>query len=195
MKINKKQILKYVDQGILKLINNIKYKPYIFISEADFQAQLYMTLYNSHKIFRQLVYDKECEVKTNILHTEVNYYEKIFKYDIGILDPNRFHEEIYLNEKPVMVGMELKCGEYASKKSVLDNIENDARAFKANCVNLYAEYGFVVYLNTHSDLSLSEIKIIKQKIHKIKIKRNLKKIKFYYIQINDDNSEPIIVKV
>lgn len=194
MKINKKQILKYVESGLLKLVDEIKEKPYIIISEADFQAQLYMTLYNNYKIFRQLFYDSDCKVKTSLLHLESRYHNNWF-YDIGILDPNRFDEKLYLYQKPVMVGIELKVREYFNRNEILENMEYDSYAFKVNCIRLYAEHGFVIFLHRYSELTPSEIRKIKQSLKRIKNKRKLKKVKFYYIDINENMKDVSIVKV
>jgi hypothetical protein len=197
MKINKKQILKYIEEGILKLIYESKNNPYIFMYEADLQAQLYMTLYNYRNIFRELYYDKHNKIKTNLLHLEYPYSPKNLriKHDLVVLDLNKLSSNREWWEKHILAGIEVKICEYGTEKNILELIEWAASVFKSKYSDNYAEYGYVVYYEMSGFKTKKEIKSLKEKIIKLKERRNLNRVTFYYFHLNEKTKELETVKV
>ena len=187
--IKETKIIEYIHQSIEKYFHEVKDTPFILLTEADLRSSLYMKIFKYRKIFREPLYDRgQTNTKTIILHTEYRYGENEGYYDIAVLNPNRFNEEYYLKDKPILVGFELKLKEGCNLNNAYDLIENDSKAFNNKEDKNFAEYGFVIFVNVVNEgyeNTKNELKEFDTKIKSLKIEKNLKKIFFYYIEISD----------
>jgi len=134
--------------------------PYLFITEADFQAWLYNQLHFIYE-FKTPFYDYLNEQISKI-HLEYPRFRKEGKalkkqgrYDIAIIRKpkkdsifdKQYRNEMLLDYFPSYLAFELKAKWNITTKKVLKKFSDDITAFKKNTRYLGSDYGVLFHLN------------------------------------------------
>lgn len=193
------KIIVYCKDAIEKFLDQIRY-PYFLITEADMRSYLFNFLYNYKYIFRKPIFDKQTSTYTNILHTEYPYkmHGQGF-YDVAILNPEKISKGSEdLKKKDIFIGIELKIVEDYSARKICIMMEEDSYAFDPKDTQNCADYGFVILINQLLEREKDEVPSIENDVDKIelylkklKTKRKLKNIFFYYFAIPDTDDYDI----
>lgn len=148
------EINSFLSSLIDHLKKDIRQHPHFLINEHDLQAYIYSKLIQVPNFNK---YKKDGDDDENyLIHCEYprGYYEnnnfrKIGRWDIAILDSSKIQmKEMFWDEKPVLVGFELKVNIDETGKKVLIGIDNDQPAVESTeGVNQYAEWAVLFHIN------------------------------------------------
>ena len=139
---------------ISQLKKDIKRHSHFLINEHDLQAYVYSKLVQDPAFSK---YKKDGDGDENyLIHCEYprGYYEnnnfrKIGRWDLAVLDSSKIQmKKLYWDEKPVLVGFELKLNIDEKAKKVIIDIDNDQPAVESiDGVNQYAEWAVLFHIN------------------------------------------------